>query len=127
MLLLAGCGEPEVSDLTFAQVREAAAAGDQTAFRGWFKAIKGQHVAWSGQVVEVSKEHGDEFVEITMLTVDLDGASGGKLQGDAKFQISSGQAEELQPGEDVTFRGRIDDFEWAAKRPLLWLNVKDLE
>jgi hypothetical protein len=31
-------------------------------FRSYFKTIKDQLVAWSGRVVEIRKEHGDEAI-----------------------------------------------------------------
>ena len=73
---LVACGDSgAVSDLSYAEVQQAAAAGDQARFRDWFREARGQRVAWNGRVVEVAKEHGDDFVEITMLIVDLDGGT----------------------------------------------------
>jgi hypothetical protein len=62
---LAACGEAEVSDVSYAQVREAAATGDQDSFRRFFSDLRGQRVGWSGRVVEVTTEHGDDYAEIS--------------------------------------------------------------
>jgi hypothetical protein len=99
---LAGCGDSgEVSKLSYADVKQAAAAGDQASFRSFFRDLRGQRVAWRGRVVEVAKEHGDDFVEITTLVVDLDGDSGGTTDGDARFPISASLADEMIPGREV--------------------------
>ena len=92
---LVACGDSgAVSDLSYAEVQQAAAAGDQARFRDWFREARGQRVAWNGRVVEVAKEHGDEFVEINMLVVDLDSALGGTTDGDVRFAISAALAED---------------------------------
>jgi hypothetical protein len=79
LVLIAGlasaCGEPEVSNLTYAEIRDAAQGKDAAAYRSYFRDIKGKRVAWSGRVVEIKTEHGDEFVEVSALVVDLDGAT----------------------------------------------------
>ena len=125
---LAACGDSsEVSDLSYAQVRQAAETGDQASFRRWFKDVRGERVAWSGRVVEVAKEHGDDFVEITMLVVDLDSASGGTTDGDVRFPITAALAEEMHAGREVSFTGRIEDFEWTARRPVLRLDAQRIE
>lgn len=122
--LASACGEPEVSNLTYAEVREAAQGKDATAYRSYFREIKGQRVAWSGRVVEVETEHGDDFVELGALVVDLDGAA---PEEDAILQVSASTAEEMAAGQAVKFTGLIQDFEWTNQRPLLRLEVKDLE
>ena len=74
---LAACEDSgQVSDLSYDRIRQAAETGDKASFRSFFRDIRGQRVAWDGRVVEVAKEHGDEFVEINMLVLDLDSASG---------------------------------------------------
>ena len=122
--LASACDEPEVSNLTYAEVSEAAQGKDAAAYRSYFKEIKGQRVAWSGRVVEVKTEHGDEFVEVSALVVDLDGAAPAE---DAVFQVSASTAEDMAPGQDVKFTGLLQDFEWTNQRPLLRLDVKDVE
>ena len=125
---LAACEDlGQVSDLSYDSVRQAAATGDQASFRSFFRDIRGQRVAWGGRVVEVAKEHGDEFVEINMLVVDLDSASGGSTDGDVRFAISAALAEDMYPGREVKFTGRIEDYEWAAKRPVLKLDAQRVE
>ena len=125
---LAACEDlGQVSDLSYDSVRQAAATGDQASFRSFFRDIRGQRVAWGGRVVEVAKEHGDEFVEINMLVVDLDSASGGSTDGDVRFAISAALAEDMYPGREVKFTGRIEDYEWAAKRPVLKLDALRVE
>ena len=128
LVLIAGvvsaCGEPEVSNLTYAEVRDAAQGKDAAAYRSYFKDIRGQRVAWSGRVVEVKTEHGDEFVEISALVVDLDGAA---PEEDAVFQVSASTAEDMAAGREVKFTGLLQDFEWANRRPLLRLDVRDVE
>ena len=125
---LAACEDSgQVSDLSYDSVRQAAATGDQASFRSFFRDIRGQRVAWGGRVVEVAKEHGDEFVEINMLVVDLDSASGGSTDGDVRFAISAALAEDMYPGREVKFTGRIEDYEWAAKRPVLKLDAQRVE
>jgi hypothetical protein len=128
LVLIAGfasaCGEPEVSNLTYAEVRDAAQGKDAAAYRSYFRNIKGQRVAWSGRVVEVKTEHGDEFVEISALVVNLDSAA---PEDDAVFQVSASTAEDMASGREVKFTGSLQDFEWADQRPLLRLDVKDVE
>ena len=84
-------------------------------------------MAWGGHVVEVAKEHGDEFVEINMLVVDLDSATGGSTDGDVRFAISAALAEDMYPGREVKFTGRIEDYDWAARRPVLQLDAQRVE
>ena len=122
--LASACGEPEVSNLTYAEVREAAQGKDAAAYRSYFSDIKGQRVAWSGRVVEAKTEHGDEFAELGVLVVDLDGAA---PEEDALLQVAVSTAEEMAPGQDVKFTGLIQDFEWANQRPILRLEAKDVE
>jgi starvation-inducible outer membrane lipoprotein len=125
---LAGCEDSRpVSDLSYDSVRRAAASSDQASFRSFFRDIRGQRVAWDGHVVEVAKEHGDEFVEINMLVVDLDSATGGSTDGDVRFAISAALAEDMYPGREVKFTGRIEDYEWAARRPVLRLDAQRVE
>jgi starvation-inducible outer membrane lipoprotein len=125
---LAACEDSgQVSDLSFGKVRQAAETGDQASFRSFFKDIRGQRVAWGGHVVEVAKEHGDDFVEINMLVVDLDSAMGGSTDGDVRFPIAAAMAEGMYPGREVKFTGRIEDYEWAAKRPVLRLDAQRVE
>jgi hypothetical protein len=124
--LVAGCGEPKVSNLSYASVRAAAEGKDETAFRSYFKDIKGQRVAWSGRVVEVKTEHGDEFVEVTLLEVDVDGLDGGTTDPDVVFPVSASFAEGMVAGSEVAFTGSIEDFEWVNRRPLLRLDVKQV-
>jgi hypothetical protein len=73
----------EVSDLSHAQVRQAAESGDQESFRQFFSDLRGERVGRSGRVVEVKQEHGDDYAEIHTLLVDLDGEQGGTIDGDA--------------------------------------------
>lgn len=75
-------------------------------------------------MVEVKTEHGDEFVEVNALVVDLDGAA---PAADAVFQVSASTAEDMAAGRGVKFTGSLQDFEWTNQRPLLRLNVRDLE
>ena len=117
------CGEPELSNLTYAEVRDAAQGKDAAAYN-YFRDIKGKRVAWSGRVVEVKTEHGDEFVEISAPVVDLDGAA---PEDDAVFQVSASTAEGMAARREVKFTGLLQDFEWANRRPLLRLDVKDVE
>jgi hypothetical protein len=124
---LAACGEAEVSDVSYAQVRQAAASGDQDSFRRFFSDLRGQRVGWSGRVVEVTKEHGDDYAEIHLLLVDLDGEQGGTTDGDASFRISAALAEEMFPGREVKLTGRIEDYDWSAKGPLLRLEAQRVE
>ena len=122
VLGLAACGESEVSDLTYADVR--AAARDQESFRTWFREVRGEQVAWTGRVVEVATEHGDEFVEVTVLSVDLDGA---EPEIDARSEVSADEAEALSPGDEISFRARLENYEWTGDRPLLQLALNELE
>ena len=122
--LVSACDEPEVSNLTYAEVRDAAQDKDAAAYRSYFRDIRGTRVAWSGRVVEVKTEHGDEFVEVNALVVDLDGA---KPDEDAVFPVSASTAEDMAPGREVKFTGLLQDFEWANRHPLLRLDVKDVE
>jgi len=125
---LAGCGDSgEVSDLSYATIRKAADAGDQASFQRWFRDVRGQRVAWRGRVVEVAKEHGDDFVEITMLVVDLDSGMGGTTDGDARFPVSAALADEMVPGREVAFTGRIEDYEWTADGPVVRLDAQRVE
>jgi hypothetical protein len=124
--LAAACGEPEVSDLSYASVRSAAEGKDEAAFRSWFETVRGQRVAWRGRVVEIRTEHGDEFVEITLVEVDVDGLDGGTTDADVVFQVSASFAEDLAAGNEVAFTGTIDDFEWQNRRPRLRLDVKQV-
>ena len=122
--LASACDAPEVSNLTYAEVREAAQGKDAAGYRSYFEEIKGKRVAWSGRVVEVRTEHGDEFVEVNALVVDLDGAA---PEEDAVFQVSASTAEEMAAGREVKFTGSIADFDWANRRPLLRLDVREVE
>ena len=125
---LAACEDSgQVSDLSYDRIRQAAETGDPASFRSFFRDIRGQRVAWGGRVVEVAKEHGDEFVEINMLVVDLDAAIGGTTDGDVRFAISAALAEEMYPGREVAFTGRIEDYEWAAEWPVLRLDAQRVE
>jgi hypothetical protein len=125
---LAACGDSgEVSKLSYSDVRHAAQAGDQASFRGWFRDVRGQRVAWSGRVVEVAAEHGDDFVEIAMLVVDLDSADGGTTDGDVRFPIAAALAEDMFSGREVKFTGRIEDYEWTAHGPVLRLDAQRVE
>jgi hypothetical protein len=125
---LAACDDSgAVSDLSYAEVRQAAAAGDQARFRDWFREVRGERVAWNGHVVDVEKEHGEDFVEITMLLVDLDGATGGSTDGDVRLPISAALAEDMYAGREVSITGRIEDFEWTARRPVLQLDTQRIE
>ena len=85
--LAGACGEPEVSSLTYDDVSKAAQGRDAAAYRSYFADIRGQRVAWSGRVVEVKTEHGDEFMEVGVLVVDLDGVA---PEEDAILQVSAG-------------------------------------
>ena len=118
------CGEQEASNLTYAEVRDAAQGKDAAAYRSYFRDVKGQRIAWSGQVVEVKTEHGDEFVEVSALVVDLDDAA---PKEDAVFQVSASTAEARAPGREEKFTGSLQDFEWTNQRPLLRLDVQDVE
>ena len=122
--LASACGEPEVSNLTYAEVSEGAQGKDAAAYRSYFGDIKGQRVAWSGRVVEAKTEHGDEFVEVGVLVVDLDGAA---PEEDAILQVSVSTAEEMTAGQDVKFTGLIREFQWADRRPVLRLEVREIE
>lgn len=128
LVLIAGltgaCGEPEVSNLTYAEVRDAAQGKDAAAYRSYFRDVKGKRVAWSGRVVEVKTEHGDEFVEVSALVVDLDGAA---PEEDAAFQVSASTAQDMTAGRAVKFTGSLQDFEWTNRRPLLRLDVSEVE
>ena len=118
------CGEPEVSNLTYAEVRDAAQGKDAAAYRHYFQDLKGKRVAWSGRVVEVRTEHGDEFAEIGALVLDLDGIA---PEADAVLQVPVATAEDMAPGRTVKFTGELQDVEWANQRPLLRLEAKDTE
>jgi starvation-inducible outer membrane lipoprotein len=125
---LAACGDSgSASDLSYAQVQRAAAGGDQARFRDWFQDVQGQRVAWNGRVVEVAKEHGDDFVEITTLIIDLDGDRGGTTDGDVRLPVSQALADNMYPGREVSFTGRIEDFDWTARRPVLRLEAQRIE
>ena len=124
---LAACGESEVSDLSYAEVRQAATSGDEASFRKVFSALRGQRVGWRGRVVEVAREHGDEFAEINLLLVDLDGEQGGTTDPDASFRISAATAEEMFPGREVVLIGRLEDYDWGAQGPLLRLEGQRVE
>jgi hypothetical protein len=96
-------------------VRDAAQGKDGTAYRSAFKDFNGKRVAWSGRVVEAKTEHGDEFAEIGVLVVDLDGDG---PEEDAVLQVPTSTAGEMTPGREVKFTGLLRDFEWANGRPL---------
>ena len=127
LALAAACGQPKVSNLSYATVAAAAKGRDEAAFRSWFQDIKGQRVAWSGRVVEVRKEHGEEFVELTTLAVDLDGLNGGTTDPDVVFPVSASLANGLIAGSEVRFTGSIEDFDWVDRRPVLRLDVKQVQ
>ena len=78
-------------------------------------------------MVEVTKEHGDDYTEIHVLLVDLDGEHGGSTDGDASFRISAALAEEMFPGREVKLTGRVEDYDWSAKGPLLRLEAQRVE
>ena len=124
---VAACGEAEVSEVSYAQVRQAAETGDEARFRQFFSELRGQRVGWSGRVVEVTKEHGDEFAEIHLLLVDLDGEQGGSTDADASFRISATLAEDMFPGRAVKLTGRIEDYDWTPEGPLLRLEAQRVE
>jgi hypothetical protein len=124
---LAACGEAEVANVSYAEVREAAAAGDEASFREYFRNLRGRRVAWSGRVVEVTKEHGDDYAEINLLLVDLDGEAGGSGEVDASYRVSAATAEAMVPGCEVKFTGRIEDYDWSARGPLLRLEGQQVE
>jgi hypothetical protein len=124
---LAACGEAEVSDLSYAEVRQAARSGDEASFRKAFSEVRGQRVGWRGRVVEVAREHGDEFAEINLLLVDLDGEQGGTTDPDASYRISAATAEEMVPGREVVLIGRLEDYDWSAEGPLLRLEGQRVE
>jgi hypothetical protein len=125
--LLAACGEPKVSNLSYASVQAAAEGKSEAAFRSYFKNIQGQRVAWSGRVVEVMTEHGAESVEVTLLEVDIDGLAGGTTDPDVVFPVSASFADGVVAGTPVAFTGSIEDFDWVDQRPLLRLDVKQVQ
>ncbi|HLT00558.1 MAG TPA: hypothetical protein VK001_00175 [Geminicoccaceae bacterium] len=122
--LVGACEEPEISKLTYAEVSEAAKGKDAAAFRSYFADLRGQRVAWSGRVVDARTEHGDEFAELGILEVDLDGAA---PEEDAILQVSVSTAREATPGQEVRFTGIIREFEWTNRRPVLRLEVREIE
>ena len=124
--LVAACGEPEVSNLSYASVRAAAEGKDEATFGSWFKDIKGQRVAWSGRVVEVKTDTGVQAAETTLLEVDLDGLDGGTTDPDVVFPVSASFADGMVAGSEVAFTGSIESFEWVNRRPLLRLDVKQV-
>jgi hypothetical protein len=124
---LAACGEAEVANVSYAEVREAAAAGDEASFREYFRNLRGRRVAWSGRVVEVTKEHGDDYAEINLLLVDLDGEAGDSGEVDASYRVSAATAEAMARGREVKLTGRIEDYDWSAKGPLLRLEGQQVE
>ena len=111
------CGKPQVSNLTYASVSAAAANRGAGGFGTYFKDIQGQRVAWSGRAVEVRTEHGDEFVEVNLLAVDVDGLDGGTTDPDVVFPVSASVADGMIAGTEVTFTGTIENFEWIGGRP----------
>ncbi len=78
-------------------------------------------------MVEVKKEHGDEFVELNVLEVDLDGMAGGTTDPDVVFPVSASLADRLVSGSEVKFTGSIEDFDWVNRRPVLRLDVKQVQ
>ena len=124
---LGACGDAEVSDVSYAQIRQAAESGDQESFRQFFSELRGERVGWSGRVVDVKQEHGDDYAEINLLLVDLDGEHGGTTDPDATFRISAALAEEMVPGREVKLTGRLEDYDWSADGPLLRLEAQRVE
>jgi hypothetical protein len=116
-----------VTNVSSAEVGEAAAAGDEASFHEYFWNLRGQRVAWSGRLVEVTKEHGDDYAEINLLLVDLDGEAGGSGEGDASYRVSAATAEAVVPGCEAKLTGRIEDCDWSAKGPLLRLEGQQVE
>lgn len=121
---LCACGEPEVSNLTYAEVSEAAQGKDAAAFRTYFADVRGQRVAWNGRVVQARTEHGDEFAELGILEVDLDGAA---PERDAILQVPVSTAREATAGQEVRFIGIVREFEWTNRGPVLRLEVREIE
>jgi hypothetical protein len=58
------------------------------------------------------------------LVLDLDGVA---PEADAVLQASVATAEDMAPGRMVQFTGSLQDVEWANQRPLLRIDVKEIE
>jgi predicted extracellular nuclease len=125
--LVAACGDNEkVSDVRFADVRKAEDGGPE-ALRSYVDKIRGKKVRWSGVVTESVREHGDDYIEIGYLLVDLDTAGQGSPAADVIFEIKPSQIDEFQPGDGVTVVGVVREFERRGDATLLKLEMKELD
>ncbi len=125
-LVVAACGETEVSDVSFGQVREAM-AGDGAGFDQYFPSVKGKAVRWTGRVTESARRRGDDFVEEGHLFVDMDEPGAGSEDPDVTFQIPVSAIDTLKPGDPVTYVAIIREFERTDGRILLKLELKSLQ
>jgi starvation-inducible outer membrane lipoprotein len=124
--LLVACGEGEtVSDLKFSDVRKAKDGGPD-ALRSYVQEIRGKKVRWSGVVTEAVREHGDDYMEIAFLLVDLDAKGEGSPDADVIFEIKPSQIDALPAGQDVTFVGAIRELDRRGDGTMLMLEVDEV-
>ena len=123
---LAACGDEPASDIQVVEVRDAM-NGDPAAFETYFDGIKGKTVKWSGRVVESIRQHGDDYIEEGVLTVDLDAEGEGTKAADAKLDIKPSQIDSFKPDQPVTFVAVIREFEPGPDGPVLKLEMKEVQ
>lgn len=120
--LVAACDDATVSELGPSEVRVAIAdAADPVAA---LKPYAGTRVRWSGTVVAVEKSYEDDFVEVARVLVDLDQAAAGAGVADVAFGIKPSAAGALQPGESVTFVGKIRELDRSTTPPLILMEAE---
>jgi hypothetical protein len=124
--LLSACGNGEpVSDLKFTDVRKAKDGGPD-ALRSYVEEVRGKKVRWSGTVTEGRREHGDDYMEIAYLLVDVDAPGEGSPDPDVIFEIKPSQVDELPAGQKVTFVGTIRELDRRGDGTMLVLEVDEV-
>ena len=123
---LAACGDDEVADISYEQLRDAAAAGDAASFKTYFEEMKGKRVAWQGQVAEARREMEDDYMQTGVLLVDMDAAQ--NAGPDVVFKVSPDRLPEFQPGQPVKFTAVIREYELVKGGGLLLkLQAKEVQ
>lgn len=116
-LAAAACGEEEVSDIPFAEVRAAIAGKDQDATAAYIReTLKGKTVRWPGTVTEVALQRGDDYVEEAYLYVDFD-AAGAHPAADGVLQIGPSDVKKFAEGQAVTVVAKVRELARESATP----------
>jgi hypothetical protein len=126
-LSLSGCDgdKPATSQVDYQQVSQAAAQGE-AAFKSQFEAFRGKRVRWSGTVVEVIREFGDDYAQLFFMHVDMDPPGAAAPRPDVLFEIKPSQFDAFKPGQPITFSGIIREYVVEGGNILLKLQAEEV-